>query len=174
MPCYLEQRVSVKLRAENKEILIAALRAAKDEITGVSVYGDTLEAQSAKHGLFAIRMSGDALEVAADRSGESQSVAAEINRAYAREVVRTQAKRFGWNLMPTKAGFRATKRAGMAALAGLAVLLAAGPALAHHEEIVMAAPMVAATYAYCAAMLGGAVFAVRRLVRRARGEEAIR
>jgi hypothetical protein len=109
MPCWTVTLIRVKLRAQNLDALKDALEAE----FGVSVtrVGDALYLTPRELG-YQVCIRGGEVQV---RQGD-EHIVRRITRAYAEQVVKRQAKRFGWTLSevkgmaPEKKKYVATRR----------------------------------------------------------------
>lgn len=92
MPCYTQREVTVELNVANPELLTAGLKAA-----GFTV-------QTTPRGFYVTNSKGLQAHIRDGKittAAQTESIINEIKRAYSGEVVRTAAKRFGWNLNKT-------------------------------------------------------------------------
>lgn len=143
------------LRAENYDVLRDALMAdASMRNVRVTSNGMTLQVSGTR---VTIVRDGSTLRVDTYDEANAGAIANTINRAYSTEVVKVQAKKFGWNLQQTDGGFTAKKRLGMGRMSGIVlacVLLGATGADAHHEQVVVAVSTLALSLQYIAAVCG--------------------
>ena len=94
MPCYTISRASVKLKAENFDLLKDALKNDSAEGLSTSVgFGSSIYGEYRGY-RFEINGKG---EVVVD-SAVANDTANAINRAYSRQVLRIASRKFGWTL----------------------------------------------------------------------------
>jgi hypothetical protein len=94
MPCYTVSKATIKLKAENFDLLREALK--NDTVEELSISSESSVSIVGDCGLYTyeIRKTG---EVIVD-SLVATEVANAINRSYSREVIRKASRKFGWTL----------------------------------------------------------------------------
>ena len=108
--CWVVQRASVKLKGENWDHLVAALKDPKSGFRNVRVSADG-QSLTAYGENGSVSIDRRTMSVDAERS-VAGDLSSAVDRAYSRETVRRSAARFGWTLKETKPGeFQAIKRA---------------------------------------------------------------
>ena len=95
MPCWERRIVSANLDVADRDILIAGLKAAGFI---VALDGQVIRVRKPQSGIFEIREAQGRLTVCMDErlSAAQPNLITEIKQAYGREVVKSQAARFGW------------------------------------------------------------------------------
>jgi len=107
MPCYSISTASIKLKAENVDLLRSAL--GNDTVEGLSVRHESPESILGNYDGYSyeINRSGEVIT----ESSVATKVANAINRAYSREVIRKTSRKFGWTLKSENdSSFVAVKR----------------------------------------------------------------